>query len=59
VGAYWRSVLTQAFNESDFKQPWKIWSGIGVTAASFLIQYFLGIRNWHLTILCLVSGFAA
>ena len=28
VAAYWRSVLGQAFNESDFKQPWKIWSSI-------------------------------
>jgi hypothetical protein len=59
VRAYWRSVLSQAFRESDFNQPWKIWSSIGVTAISALIQYFLGVRNWPLTVLVLVSGLAA
>jgi hypothetical protein len=28
VWAYWRSVLSQAFRESEFNQPWKIWFDI-------------------------------
>jgi hypothetical protein len=59
VWAYWRSVLLQALNESDFKQPWKILSGIGVTATSLLIQYFFGVQSWHFTALCFVSGLVA
>lgn len=59
TAAYWRGVLTQAINESEFKQPWKILSGLGTSLVLLMIQYLLGIRNLRLTGLFAMAGVAA